>query len=155
MLDLWSLRFYNVLKSLFFEISHFIRKWTTHHAEELLTLCCSWHGPLTFLFWYLKTRKDKTEIVCKRHVEAILTIVTKRVAVFQSGLTSWTGRIIWKKSHPVTMQPARWGHQGWYRLPGPPLHWSLVQLMDICHSPTTADPATLRAAMKYVWNKDV
>lgn len=39
------------------------------------------------------------------------------------------------------MQPARWGHQGWYRLPGPPLRWSRVQLMDICHNPTTADPS--------------
>lgn len=39
---------------------------------------------------------------------------------------------------------------GWYRLPGPPFHWSWVQLMDICHSPTTADPATVRAVMKYV-----
>lgn len=70
-----------------------------------------------------------------------------------SVLTPWTWRIIWDKSHLGNMQPARWGHQGWYRLPGPPLQWSCVQLMDICHSPTTADPATLRAAMKYVWNK--
>lgn len=76
--------------------------------------------------------------------------VTK--SVFQSGLTSWTGSIIWKKGHPVTVQPARWEHQIWggtgYQ--DLPFHWSRVQLMDICHSPTTAYPATVRAVMKYV-----
>lgn len=49
-----------------------------------------------------------------------------------------------------SVRPARWGHRGWRGLPTPPLRQPLVQLMDICHSPTTAERAAVSAAMKYV-----
>lgn len=62
--------------------------------------------------------------------------------------------IIQTSQHLVAIQSARWGHQGWHRLPRAALHWSMVQLMDICQSPTTADPATVGSEMKYLCNKD-
>lgn len=133
--------FYCVLSTLSWEIIFTI-------CFHLLTLCWGCNGPLTFLFWrFLKARKLRADTL---HVGHVWGLTDRNCCCFFR-----TGRIIWTSSHLFIMQWARWRHQGCYRLPEPPLHWSLVQLMDICHSPTTADPATVRAVMKYVWNKDV